>query len=176
MYNIETGDNMKKIIIITISWLLVIAWMGGIFYLSNMKGEESTAKSTKAVETTIKKTVETTNKVGLTNKNPESKKIKEKAKELNFTARKSMHVFEYFVLTLLLINALYQSGVKGKKIFLIALIISILYACTDEYHQYFRERTSSLIDILIDTSGALLSIILLSIIIKLRKRKNIKAN
>ena len=167
---------MKKIIIITISWILVLAWMGLIFYLSNMNGEESTSKSTKVVETTIKKTVETTNDLGITNKKVEPKKVEKKAQELNFTARKSMHVFEYFVLTLLLINALYQSGVRGKKVFLIALIISIIYACTDEYHQYFRERTSSYIDILIDTSGALLSIILLSIIIKIKKRKNIKIN
>ena len=35
---------MKKKIIIIFSWLLVLMWMGLIYYFSNMNGTESTGK------------------------------------------------------------------------------------------------------------------------------------
>ena len=162
---------MKKKVIIIISWILVVSWMGLIFYFSSMNGVESTNKSVKAIETTIKKTVEATNEVGITNKNVESKKVAEVAEKMNFPVRKVLHALEYFVLTLLLINALYQSGVRGNKIYVISFVISVLYALTDEYHQLFTERTSSLIDVLIDTLGVILSIILINIILRLKKKK-----
>ena len=161
---------MKKFIII-ISWILVVAWMGLIFYFSSVNGEESTKNSTNIVETTIKKTVEQTNKVGITNKNPESKKVKEVAKEINYPFRKVLHVSEYFILTLLLINAFYQSGLRGKKIFVFSIVICFLYACSDEFHQLFTERTASLLDIIFDTCGGILSLILVLIIKKFKKRK-----
>lgn len=162
---------MKKKVIIIISWILVVFWMGLIFYFSSMNGVESTNKSVKAIETTIKKTVEATNEVGITNKNVKSKKVAEVAEKMNFPVRKILHALEYFVLTLLLINALYQSGVRGNKIYVISFVISVLYALTDEYHQLFTERTSSLIDVLIDTLGVILSIILINIILRLKKKK-----
>lgn len=158
---------MKKKIIIIFSWLLVLMWMGLIYYFSNMNGTESTGKSIKTIETTIKKTVEVTNEVGITNTNPDSKKVKEIAENLNFPFRKIVHVIEYFILTLLLINALYQSGVKNK-LFLISFIISFIYACSDEFHQSFTERTSSLIDVLIDMVGMFLSILMIKLVKKIK--------
>ena len=158
---------MKKKIIIIVSWLLVLMWMGLIYYFSNMNGTESTGKSIKTIETTIKKTVEVTNEVGITNKNPDSKKVKEIAEGLNFPFRKIVHVIEYFILNLLLINALYQSGVKNK-LFLISFIISFIYACSDEFHQSFTERTSSLIDVLIDMVGIFLSILMIKLVKKIK--------
>ena len=82
---------MKKKVIIIISWILVVSWMGLIFYFSSMNGVESTNKSVKAIETTIKKTVEATNEVGITNKNVESKKVAEVAEKMNFPVRKVLH-------------------------------------------------------------------------------------
>jgi len=166
---------MKRKIIIVISWILVFTWMGVIFYFSSMNGEESKNMSVKTIETTIKKTVEKTNEVGITNKNPDSKKIEQVAEKANFPIRKTMHAFEYFILTLLLINALYQSGLKGNKIFILALTACFLYACTDEFHQSFTSRTPSFIDVLIDTFGGIISIILIKLIIKIKSRKNIRS-
>ena len=159
---------MKKIIIIIFSWLLVLIWMGVIYYFSNMTGSESTGKSIKTIETTIKKTVETTNEIGITNKNPDSKKVKEIAKDLNFPMRKIVHVFEYFILTLLLINALYQSGLRDKKLLIISFAIAFTYACSDEFHQSFTERTSSIIDVIIDMVGIITSILLIKIVKKIK--------
>ena len=156
---------MKKILIIIFSWILVVAWMMAIYYFSNMNGEESNNKSSKILETAIKNTVEITNKNGITNIDSESKRIKEVAEEMNYPARKAVHMFEYFVLNLLLINALYQSGVK-KKLFLIAIIITFLYACSDEYHQLFTMRTANINDVFIDTIGGLLALLLVKIVPK----------
>ena len=42
-----------------------------------------------------------------------------------------------------------------KKIFTASLVLSFLYACTDEYHQSFVPgRSASMIDVSIDTAGA----------------------
>jgi len=165
---------MKKKIIIFISWFLVILWMGLIYYLSDMNGVESTSKSEKAISTVIEKTVEVTNEVGITNKNPKSSKISKLSEFLDYPARKLMHASVYFVLTILVFNAFFQSDIK-KRIFIYSILFAFLYACTDEYHQAFSGRTSSFIDVLIDTFGSLIAILMIKIIIRL-KHKKIKQN
>ena len=166
---------MKRKILIIVSWTLVLVWMGVIYSLSNMNGEESTNKSEKTINLVIKKAVEATNDIGITNKNLESKKLNKISKNLDFPLRKLMHVTEYFILTLLLINAFYQSGLKDKKMFIYSLTISILYACSDEIHQAFADRTSSFIDVLIDTCGSLFAVFIIKIIKKFKKKYISKA-
>ncbi len=49
-----------------------------------------------------------------------------------------------------------------KKIFAVSLVLTILYACSDEYHQSFTAgRSASSMDIAIDTLGAWLALGLL---------------
>lgn len=165
---------MKKKIIITISWLLVVIWMGVIFAFSNMYGTSSTDKSRGIIKETINTTVDTTNNAGITDIHPSEETVNKTVKKLDYPLRKVMHVTEYAILCLLLINALYQSGVKGKKLFVISIIICILYACTDEYHQLFRARTGEVKDVLIDTAGSLIGLGLYFIGSKLFKKKKKK--
>jgi VanZ family protein len=59
----------------------------------------------------------------------------------------------------LLASAFFYALGKGKRInrtqFIAAIALAFLYACTDEFHQIFTpQRTSSVIDIGIDTAGA----------------------
>ncbi len=161
---------MKKFVIV-FSWILVILWMGLIFYLSDMNGDDSTYKSGKTINTAIKVAVNATNTVGITSTSPNSTKVDRTSELLQYPLRKLMHFSMYFVLSLLLVNALYRSGVKGKKIFYIALLVSALYACTDEFHQLFSNRTASFIDVIIDTSGSLVAVILINIFIRFRRKK-----
>jgi len=161
---------MKRKIIIIISWLLVLAWMGVIYYLSDMNGIESTNKSEKTINLVIKKTIEKTNEVGITNKNPNSSKVSEISEDLDYPLRKIMHAFVYFILTLFLINAFYQSGIKDKKMFIYSILICFLYACSDEFHQSFSGRTSSFIDVLIDSFGGTLAILIVLISKKNKKK------
>ena len=77
--------------------------------------------------------------------------------ELMHTAiRKAAHVAEYAVLALLWLRGLERgaSWSRGKSA-AAALIISAMYACSDEFHQSFNaNRTPSAVDVLIDTAGA----------------------
>ena len=145
---------MKKKIIITISWLLVILWMIVIFMFSSQNSAQSLGGSRKIVKETINTTVETAHDVGIIKEKPTEKKVDQTTKALDFPFRKCVHMAEYTILCLLLLNALYQSGVRDKKLYIIGLIVCFLYACTDEIHQSFTQRTALFTDVLIDTLGA----------------------
>ena len=147
-----------------ISWFFVFLWMILIFTLSNMTGEVSTKASVGGIEKTITVIADTTNKMNITKKDKnQPKRIEKISKKLNYPLRKYMHVTEYLILTLLLYNAFCKSGIKNKKTLFLCLLICFLYACTDEFHQLVRERTSSFIDVLIDTSGGLIAVLIIKL-------------
>lgn len=63
------------------------------------------------------------------------------------------HIVEYLILSFLLYRAL---KVNSKYPQTLAIIITILYAITDEFHQYFVPgRIASIFDILFDSFGAI---------------------
>lgn len=79
--------------------------------------------------------------------------------------RKYAHFFIYLLLGVIVKNALSVSGVKGFTAFAIALGICALYAVTDEIHQAFIPGRRALVtDVLIDSAGAFVGIVLYSII------------
>lgn len=70
--------------------------------------------------------------------------------------RKAAHMSEFALLTLTLDYALYQND--HQHIRLKALLLCLLFACLDEWHQTFvAGRTGLLTDVIIDTSGGLLT-------------------
>lgn len=69
--------------------------------------------------------------------------------------KKSAHFVEYGVLVTLLYRAFINSNMAKNKAQLYSLIISIIYAMTDEFHQSFTPgRGPSIRDVLIDSIGA----------------------
>ena len=86
--------------------------------------------------------------------------------------RKGAHFVEFAGLGLCLCNALYASfGHRLTPVF--ALVGTVIYAISDEVHQIFSEgRACRITDVLIDSAGALLGIIIVFIIIKERRNKN----
>ena len=74
-----------------------------------------------------------------------------------FAIRKLAHWAEYFVLVVLLIRAL-NSGSVGlipKRRILMAVMLAVLYAGIDEWHQSFvTSRDATTRDVLIDAFGA----------------------
>ena len=75
----------------------------------------------------------------------------------DFVLAKSAHFLEYVLLTFLLIQALKEHQLTKKKILILAVILAMGYAFSDEYHQSFiLGRNASLRDVLIDSSGVLL--------------------
>lgn len=78
-----------------------------------------------------------------------------------FLVRKGAHVFEYFVLSMFVFNALRLSFPQKPKTFLAlwSFILTVSYACTDEFHQTtVPGRAGKLSDVGIDTIGTLLGI------------------
>ena len=155
---------MGKKIIITISWLLVIIWMGVIFFFSHMTGPVSEGRSRNIVKKAITTTAE------ITDKKPTPEKVTELTETLDYPFRKALHIGEYLILTLLLMNAFYQSNIIDKRIYIFSIIISFLYACTDEYHQLFVQRTGMFQDVLIDSIGIVIAISLYIIFTKIKKK------
>lgn len=86
---------------------------------------------------------------------------------LNYLVRKVAHFTIYFILSLLTINALRASGIKGPKAVVWTLVMCIIYAASDEIHQAFvPSRDARLKDVLIDSAGAAVGICLYSGILK----------
>jgi VanZ family protein len=92
---------------------------------------------------------------------------------IHLYVRKSAHVSEYALLSILLFRALWALNRRGKPSFryaLVALLFAAAYAASDEYHQSFiPSREPSLSDVLIDTSGAFAGLCLVGTGLKLRE-------
>jgi VanZ family protein len=77
---------------------------------------------------------------------------------LHALVRKSGHVIEYFILSLLLLRAI-RAGQRGMRLGWALAVILIVgaYASLDEYHQSFVPgRTAAVSDVLLDTSAGIL--------------------
>ncbi len=137
---------MKKIKIV-----LIIIWMIVIFLLSNQPGDESSKLSNSLIDKTIVRVYEVFN--GRLN-NLEKRLIIE---EYSYKVRKVAHFTEYFILGVLVYIYLIESYGSIKSL-LLTVLICFVYAVTDEFHQLFiNDRAFSPVDILIDTSGSLVS-------------------
>jgi TRAP-type uncharacterized transport system fused permease subunit len=81
----------------------------------------------------------------------------------DFVIKKTIHLVEYAILLALLYRAIKQNLKNDlPKTAMLALIFTVLYAISDEYHQSFVSgRTSTFRDVLIDTAGSLLSLTLI---------------
>ncbi len=84
--------------------------------------------------------------------------------------RKLAHFSEYACMGILIFSIVYQ-WVMGKKKYLIATLWVFLSAAVDEWHQSFVPgRYASIKDVLLDTCGGICGIVLLTLIIKGRKK------
>lgn len=129
---IKIKNQGKKIKIIKIIFLII--WCILIFYFSNQSGNISQSKSDIFVDLFSK----IFNDLSY-----------DSLKNLSFLIRKLAHIFLYFILYLLSYNVF-----KNKKY---SFLFCLIFAITDEVHQYFIPgRSCEIRDILFDTSGAFL--------------------
>lgn len=135
-------------------WLLVAAWMAIIFIFSNDPASVSDAKSGFVIDLLNASGIDLNSSFG----------------ELaNFIVRKAAHFTEYFILFMLLYNAL-AGSCSWKKAVFISLIAVFLYSCSDEFHQTFvKGREGRFRDVLIDTAGGIFGALLVRIFTALRK-------
>lgn len=75
----------------------------------------------------------------------------------DFIVKKSAHLVEYFIFSMLLYRALINSGIKSKYIFFFIVFTAFIYGAADEFHQSFTpSREPRMRDVLIDTAGSIL--------------------
>ncbi|ERI91701.1 VanZ-like protein [Clostridiales bacterium oral taxon 876 str. F0540] len=137
-----------------IKWLLVVVWMIVIFVFSSMNGDSSDEKS--------KFVIYIFNLLGLNLDGIFGTLA-------DFIVRKCAHFTEYFILYMLLYNAL-RENFNFKKALLFSIIGVFLYASSDEFHQSFVPgRGPSFRDVCIDTSGGLLASVILYLNVTFKK-------
>lgn len=162
---------MKKVI----SRIFVVICLVVIFAFSNMDSNESNSKSKKTINSVVTETVkvkdEVENKINNTSNTTSKEEIEKITDKLNLPLRKVMHSLEYFVLFILILNALSFN----KKNMIISSILCLVYAITDEIHQLFvLDRTGRLLDILIDMSSIIFVIFIYYLYNFIKKRTYIK--
>ena len=136
-------------------WVLLIGWMALIFFFSSQN-----AASSSAVSGTTIRTVATA--VSPSYRQMPPPKQNEIVLLYQNLARKSAHAFLYLVLGILSAAALSRHIGKTLPLIVIAELVSILYACSDELHQHFSAgRSPQITDVLLDSAGALCGILLL---------------
>ena len=160
---------MKKIL-----WILVIGWIAVIFYQGTREIEVSMNKSNQILETIIN----VTEQVGGSASAPpiELHNTKDKVEsrtsflsefpyeQLSYMIRKSAHFFEYAVLAILIGSLLHSYRYTWMNRIIYALFMVLLCAILDEYFQSFVDgRNSSVKDILIDFSGAIVGCLFLEL-------------
>lgn len=134
--------------------ILVIIWCVVIFVFSNMTGTKSNGKSKKFISKTLNKATHY--------------KLKIRTLEnLNTFLRKCVHASEFCILGILIFVCLRAFEIHNWQLSVISILISFLYACSDELHQKFVDgRHCKFTDVLIDTVGAIIGIIIINIIAK----------
>ena len=158
----------KKTIILGI---LLILWMGFIFIMSNDSGSNSDSDSKDIVTYIIEKYDKITHASDDKIEYHHSTEFLDKA---NLIFRKICHFSEYFILNIIAL-LLFISFNKYSllKCNIYSIMFSCFYAITDEIHQIFvSDRSGNVIDVLIDSSGAIIGSIIISlIVIIIRKNK-----
>ena len=80
----------------------------------------------------------------------------------DFIVKKSAHLLEYGLLTILLYRALKKGGVEKQEAGVYSIILSVLYGVSDEFHQSFTPgRDPTVRDVLFDTIGSVLAVYVL---------------
>ena len=147
---------MKKYIF----FVLTLFWMGVIFWFSSKNADVSGEQSQSLTEKVL----------GFFNINLNENSIN----YLENIIRKLCHFSEYFILAALSLG-FFESVFKQDKVLAFTLLLCIIYAITDEIHQYFIPgRACRFSDILIDASGSFAYAIFIKMLRRMLIRKSNK--
>ena len=154
---------MKKIILSIFLLVIVILWGAGIYKLSSMNAQNSNGKSTDIIAMFIEDTLDVTNEYGITNSHPTDSKLVRVSQLINAPLRKVMHASVYLVLAFFAI--FFFNVLMNNKHYWIALILTLIvsigFAISDEFHQTFVSgRTGQPLDVVIDSMGAIVGILI----------------
>lgn len=143
--------RFKKIVSTTI----LILWMIIIFMFSNQNAITSKNVSDKVTS----KTLTTVSEVA--GKDLSNERKQEIIENSRFIVRKMAHFVLYFILGILIYTTLASYNIPKNKI-IYSIIFCFICSVLDEFHQLFAlGRSSRLFDVFIDTSGSIVSSMLI---------------
>lgn len=147
----EGKTNIRKKIIYG---LLLLSWMSIIVYFSSMPAGES-AKASSEVTDMVLGIVQRTGLISPGDIDPDL------YSGIHGIIRMLAHFVEYYILGVLSYLFFLQfRGKKIKNVIAVSLIFCVLFAISDEIHQYFVPgRASQITDVIIDTAGSISGII-----------------
>ena len=141
--------------------LLAVLWMMFVFYLSHQPADISSSQSGGVIN--------------LLSSLPLIGGVIEYMMQIDiaeFVIRKSAHMFAYFVLAILLFMSMYCITKDIKKVSITSFILTFIFACSDEYHQTFvNGRSGEFRDVLVDSTGAIIGLVLACAVVRYRKNK-----
>lgn len=139
-----------------IKWLMLLVWMGIIFIMSHQPGEVSSNQSDLVMKIFSFIGISLDSYFG---------------DLATLVIRKAAHFSEYLILYILLYRVICLYIDKRKAI-IYTLLGVFIYAGTDEIHQYFIPgRAMAFKDVMIDTSGGAMAMILTCIYEKVKANK-----
>lgn len=158
----ESNIKLNKIKIYKIiSWLLVITWMIVIFLFSNQVGDDSKVTSGNTIRKIITFFYHDISEV----------RLEEITEALQPFTRKLAHFTIYTIggIVLYNLNNTYKSERKNKILY--SIIPGVMYATTDEIHQYFVPgRSCRIFDVFIDSLGVITGILIYLLILAIIKK------
>ena len=160
-------ENKKLFILRILFTTITLLWMGLIFFFSSQDGSASGNTSSGFVDIAIKIF------------HPDFSSLDPSKQEsiLNIWSlviRKAAHFTIFGILGLLFFFTIFSYGVR-RYIYIYSVLSTCLYACTDELHQMFVSgRAGAITDVLIDTSGSIVFLLITFLIIRLVKRNQDK--
>ena len=164
----RSEKEVKKFnFIILATIILVLFWMGFIFNMSSKDGEKSLNISGQVIEYVISK---------IPQLKDEPQEVKENIiLKLQFIVRKGAHFTAYMILGIV-VSLLLLKFKNIKKRYLLSWEICILYAISDELHQLFVPgRLCEIRDVLIDSLGSFIGILLVIVFIRIFEHTKRKA-
>ena len=146
--------NKKRTLGKWISCLLVLVWMGFIFFMSAQQGEDS-GEISGGVSHLFMQVWN-----AIFHLDWSEAKILEMAELWDYPIRKLAHMTEFGILAMLLYWTLgYTKRFADKKRYIAAFLGAVVYAATDEFHQLFvPDRSGNLFDVFVDATGAILAL------------------
>lgn len=162
-HRLKEGDILLKKCILflmkPLSFMPALAMMLLIFSFSSQTGIDSGQLSYKVSY----KLVQAGEKI--LDKELDEWQIDSYARKIEGPVRKLAHMTEYFILAITVALPFYVYGLRGFPLILVAGIICVGFACTDEYHQSFvAGRGPSVRDVCIDSIGVFFGIMLVRIV------------
>lgn len=140
--------------------LVILIWMGLIFWFSSRTGVQS-GQSSIPITTALSNLIQQGEKIDYSI-----------FWQIEFYVRKSAHFILYGVLGFLCAVYFNHFRVSNKIKFLAATVLTSLYGMTDEIHQLFVPgRAGKLYDVLVDTLGGILGAAVVVIFIYLKSKK-----